>query len=366
MRCIRLISLLLIVFLGNGCDVEEVDLPETTNPLVFWTNDLVVIMDENPRNNSLLGNIQGYSEKQFLYSYSLEASNPEGALRIDKLTGVLQVQDSTFFDFELYPSITAKVKVEADNTAVFANIGIELKDVYESVLKAEGFEIALAENPYAQTYLGQIEATTTDGALTYELLKESHPGSIDLSPTGEVIVLDNSLYDFEANPKLTATIKVSNGVVSKQVQVVIYLTDVDEPDAVYSIGFRGFSDHNFCNQGPDNSSYFYIETTSSDGFFQAAEWFAGNGVEIAQSFDQITGNEIKIDLSIPPFDPEYIELTLGTHLEGIFFTVYKDQKELMTISAEELFICTDTQHRLVLTYNTQNDTYDIIYDQYGF
>lgn len=365
MKNMRLLSFLLIVFLANGCEVEEVVPPET-NDTVFWVNDLTVIMDENPKNQSVLGTIQGNSEQQLLYAYFLEASSPQNALTIDEVTGVLQVRDSSLFDYELYPSITAKVKVEANAGAVFSNVDIQIKDVYESVLNAEGFEVTLEENPYGQTYLGQIEASTNDGELTFELIEESHPNAIVIDAAGEVLVNDSSLYDYEINPMLTATIRVSNGSISTQVQVVIHLIDVEEPQAVYSIDFRGFSDYYYCNKEPDNSSYFYIETSSSDGFLQGGEWFAGNGVEISQRFENITGNEIKIDLSIPRFDPDYIELTLGTHLEGIFFTVYKDQEELMTISAEELFVCTDSQYRLVLRYNTQNDTYDITYDQHGY
>src|SRR5690606_33815833 len=46
--------------------------------------------------------------------------------------------------------------------------------------------------------------------------------------TGELKVLNPDLFDFEENPILTGTVKVTNGTVFENALVVIYLEDIDD------------------------------------------------------------------------------------------------------------------------------------------
>ena len=87
-------------------------------------------IDENPLNGALIGRIPevlGSNNSQF----SLQNSDPFGALELDATTGELFVRDSTFFNFELNPSIITTSIASAGNTSVQRPVHISVRDIYE-------------------------------------------------------------------------------------------------------------------------------------------------------------------------------------------------------------------------------------------
>lgn len=85
------------------------------------------------------------------------------------------------------------------------------------------------ENPTNGLFIGNVEGSTNDGNVTYEITSESTNGAFAInSSTGELTVADSSLFDYEINSTLTAVVEVSNMDVIKNANVLINLNDVDE------------------------------------------------------------------------------------------------------------------------------------------
>lgn len=99
----------------------------------------------------------------------------------------------------------------------------------EIVVSASNFEIIIDENPNADFSLGTVEASTNQGILAFSITKQSPYNAIAInSESGEVTVLDESLFDFETNPTITGIVKAINGDVSDTANIIINLNDVNE------------------------------------------------------------------------------------------------------------------------------------------
>ena len=126
------------------------------------------------------------------------------------------------------------------------------------------FEAELDENPANGAVIGTVEASTSDGsALVYEIASQSPSGAMDINNlTGELTVLDASLFDFETNPTITGAILASSGDVNATIIATITLRDVAE-------GGEGLVVTNFSatsSISPDNgTSLGTISASSTEG-----------------------------------------------------------------------------------------------------
>ena len=78
-------------------------------------------------------------------------------------------------------------------------------------IEVSNFSVTVDENQAADTVLGTVAATGTDGVFAYSIASQSPAGSIAIdAATGEITVADASSFDFETNPTITAllTLKV--------------------------------------------------------------------------------------------------------------------------------------------------------------
>ena len=92
--------------------------------------------------------------------------------------------------------------------------------------------ITIAENPAANTVLGTVQGSASSGTVTYAITSQSVAGAIAINASnGQITVADSSLFDFETVTSLTAVVRVSAGAVTKDANVTITLTDVDENTA---------------------------------------------------------------------------------------------------------------------------------------
>lgn len=110
----------------------------------------------------------------------------------------------------------------------------------EITITASDFTASIEENPSKGQSLGTIDATTNHGTLTFELTSESPAGAFDLDESsGELSVADETLFDYEINPELTAVITVSNEDISETINVTISLTDVTEGRSLTQVTING-------------------------------------------------------------------------------------------------------------------------------
>ena len=185
--------------------------------------DLSVTIDENPTDGQSLGTVQANGDG--VLTYSITTQTPAGALNIDANTGELTVIDPNLFDFEVNPVITATISVDNSGNSASATATINLNDVDE--VSATNTDLTIDENPSNGDVVGTLEASGSN--LTYTITFQNPAGAFAIDQnTGELSVADETLFDFETNPNMLATISVSNGVQTVSANAFVELNDVNE------------------------------------------------------------------------------------------------------------------------------------------
>ncbi|MCB0372288.1 MAG: cadherin repeat domain-containing protein [Muricauda sp.] len=185
--------------------------------------DLTTDMDENPTDGQIVGTIQGNGSGTL--SFSITSQTPTGALSIDAGTGELSVVDPNLFDFETNPVITATILVDNGAETATATVTINLNDVDE--VAAQNTDLTLDENPSNGDVIGALQASGSN--LSYAITFQNPAGAFSIDQnTGELSVADETLFDFETNPNMLATISVSNGTQSVSANAFVALNDVNE------------------------------------------------------------------------------------------------------------------------------------------
>jgi len=209
------ITLLIITY---SCSKDD-------DPIVINLQNLEVTIDENPTSGQVIGTVQ--SDSNSTLTFSINSQTPNGALEINENTGELTVADPMLFDFEINPTITAVVSAnEAQNTAT---VTITINNVNE--LSVQDFSTTIDENPTDGQSLGTIQASG-DATLTYSIAAQSPNGALNINAnSGELTVANPTLFDFETNPTITATVSVDNAGIVQTAAVTINLNDVDEVSA---------------------------------------------------------------------------------------------------------------------------------------
>ncbi|HAA13224.1 MAG TPA: hypothetical protein DCE41_16635 [Cytophagales bacterium] len=90
----------------------------------------------------------------------------------------------------------------------------------------DDFTGSIEENPEDGAVIGNLEITTNSGTVTLEITDQTPEGAIAISSNGEVTVADASLFDFETNPTITATVVGTNQNATASATVSVSLTDI--------------------------------------------------------------------------------------------------------------------------------------------
>ncbi len=186
--------------------------------------DLTIAIDENPIDGQVVGSIQVNGGGTL--SFGITSQTPAGALNINTSTGELTVVDPNLFDFETNPIITATISVDNSVSTATAIATINLNDVDE--ISVQDLTTAIDENPTNGQVVGSIQATG-GGSLSFAITFQNPAGAFNIDGnTGELSVADETLFDFETNPNMLATISVDNGVSSVSANVFVGINDVNE------------------------------------------------------------------------------------------------------------------------------------------
>ncbi|WP_108424808.1 DUF1566 domain-containing protein [Flagellimonas amoyensis] len=216
----------------NPTLTATVTLEDAQNPVTVTVNldnvfevtvqDITLSVDENPTDGQVIGIVQ--TSGATATNFNIVSQTPNGALNIDAATGELSVVDPNLFDFETNPTITATVIVDdAENPAT---VTINLNDVDEITVQPGNFTID--ENPSNGDSIGTLQATA-GSSLTYTITFQNPVGAFSIDQnTGELFVADETLFDFEANPNMFATISVDNGTYSVSANVFVALNNLNE------------------------------------------------------------------------------------------------------------------------------------------
>ncbi|MFC5046232.1 hypothetical protein ACFSTE_04320 [Aquimarina hainanensis] len=242
------------------------------------TEDFSVTIDENPINGDTIGIVQATSDGTV--SYSLLSQTPEGALNINTSTGELTVADATLFDFEVNPVITAIISVDNSGNTQNVTATINLTDVNEVSL--QDFTTTIDENPVNGQSLGVVQVTGGE-ALIFNITSQTPNGALSINAnTGELTVVDATLFDFEINPVITATISVDNSGSMQHLTATINLTNINE---VSIQDFTATIDEN-----PANGQSLGIVQATGDGTlsFSITSQTPGGALSINASTGELT------------------------------------------------------------------------------
>ncbi|MBG6130689.1 hypothetical protein IWQ47_002165 [Aquimarina sp. EL_43] len=215
-RALKTTSLLIAILLLNfSCSKDD-------EVLAINLKDVKVTIDENPANGQVLGKVE--SDNSSSLTFSITTQTPAGALSINKNTGELTVADATLFDFETNPTITATVS--ANGALNKATVTISINNINE--LNILDFTATIDENPTNGQSLGTVQATG-DATLSYSITSQTPTGALSINTsTGELTVADATLFDFETNPTITATVAVDNAGNIQNTNATINLNNVNE------------------------------------------------------------------------------------------------------------------------------------------
>lgn len=217
----------------NPTLTATVSIMDAQNPVTVTVNlnnvsettaqDFTVTIDENPTDGQVLGTLQANGNGAL--DFSITTQSPAGAMAIDATTGELTVIDPNLFDFETNPVITATISVEGGTETATATATINLNDVEE--VSAQNTDLTIDENPSNGDVVGTLQASGSN--LTYTITFQNPAGAFSIDQnTGELSVADETLFDFETNPNMLATISVSNGTQSVSANAFVSLNDVNE------------------------------------------------------------------------------------------------------------------------------------------
>ncbi|WP_339701528.1 hypothetical protein [uncultured Marixanthomonas sp.] len=106
----------------------------------------------------------------------------------------------------------------------------EASEKVQITVTASDFTTTMDENPTNGQVIGQIEASTNDGNLSFTVTQQQNPvGALAVNAvSGELTVADETLFDFEANQTITAVVTVANEGISQNITVEINIQDIFE------------------------------------------------------------------------------------------------------------------------------------------
>ncbi|MBU2937918.1 cadherin repeat domain-containing protein [Lacinutrix sp. C3R15] len=123
---------ILIFLLTFSCSSD--DDGDTSPPANVSASDFTNSIAENSENGTIIGNVQATAGQGDL-NYVISTQTPNGALSINPSTGELSVANSTLFDFETNPSITASVTVSDDLSSATSSVTVNVSDVKDVIYK---------------------------------------------------------------------------------------------------------------------------------------------------------------------------------------------------------------------------------------
>lgn len=191
--------------------------------LEITAQDFTVAVDENPTDGQVLGTVQANGNGTL--DFSITSQTPTGAMAINATTGELTVIDPNLFDFETNPLITAEISITDGVESTSLTATINLNDVEE--VSAQNTNMSIDENPTNGDVIGTLQASGSN--LTYTITFQNPAGAFSINQsTGELSVADETLFDFETNPNMLATISVSNGTQTVSANAFVELNDLNE------------------------------------------------------------------------------------------------------------------------------------------
>ncbi len=231
----KLISIfwICILVLLVGCSKDD----DSPISISITIEDLSITIDENSDQGATLGTISANTNQGNIV-FSLTNENPEGAMAIDSLTGVLTIANAGLFDYEVNSTLIATVVATNEDVTEDAIVTVKLNDIEPEepiTITIENFAVTIDENPVQGQSLGTIVASTNRGNITFSLTNENPQNAITIDGnTGVLTVADASLFEYDMHTTLTATMVAVNEDVTEE--AILTVTLIEQPEEWRQIG----------------------------------------------------------------------------------------------------------------------------------
>ena len=200
------------------------------------------------------------------------------------------------------------------------------------VINVQNFTTTIDENPTSGQSVGTIE-TDGDGTLNFSITSQAPAGAFSINATtGELVVADASLFDFETNPVLTATITVEGAANTATVSIDLNdLEEISAEDVTIAI-----------DENPTNGQS--IDTIEVEGEGTLSFTIATQTPAGAISIDESTGELTVVDAALFDFETNPV-ITATISIDNSVYTVTAavtiNLNDLDEITAQNLTVAVD-------------------------
>lgn len=205
--------------------------------------DVDVNINQNLPNGIVVTTVEASDADGDEFSFAIVAGNTEDAFVIDAGLGEITVANSSALVFETNPIFELEVEVSDGELSSVALITINLNE--QNVNTAPIIQdqlFTLAENSENGVEVAIIEALDQEGdALTFTIISGNTDNAFLLtSSTGELIVTNSGVLDFETTPSFELLVSVTDGEFTEVAKITINLTDVEDSNTPPTIEEQSF------------------------------------------------------------------------------------------------------------------------------
>ncbi|WP_435414534.1 cadherin domain-containing protein [Polaribacter aestuariivivens] len=219
------------LLLLSNCSKEEVNSPPVIENQEFSISETNL--------TSSIGTVVATDANDKSLEFSIVSQSVTKAMAINEITGELSVSTATAFDFEVNEKITAIIKVSDGSLDAQATITVNIIDEIDQAPTIADQTFSIDENSPNATVIGQVVASDPQNAtLTYSITQQSISGALTISNSGSLSVADESVFDFETNQTFTASVQITNSVITDTAQITVNINDlVDQPPVIVDQSF---------------------------------------------------------------------------------------------------------------------------------
>ena len=180
----------------------------------------------------------------------------------------------------------------------------------EIVITVEDFATAIDENEENETSLGTVTASANEGDITFSIKSQTPDGAVSINPTtGELLIADNTAFDYEANTEITGVIEAKVDTETEDINFTITINDVLDSSLVIT------SDSAFTiEENAASGTVIAVVTATTDSNEALVFSMESVTVDGAIEIDSSTGEIRVVDSSLLDFEtlPEIITTIVVT------------------------------------------------------
>jgi len=179
------------------CTVALLQSCEIAGDVTLDAENLTVTMAENQEAGASIGQIKATSDGAAL-NFEVLSSTPDGAFDINPLTGLLTIEEPDLFDFETRTSLSAVVRVSADDKSEEVDILVNLEDTQAAIEDWNRFTKAWKTSAF--TADSEVMNCRMDDQLVISGTgKYTYTTGTELCENEEMIWLESGTWDLDEN-----------------------------------------------------------------------------------------------------------------------------------------------------------------------